>query len=227
MKGVSKSILKKNKISSNAVLIYLITLLIITFFNSFYKNDNINSLLTNGSYLLNIISSLYIIARVNRSKKTIYVGVVLIIFFVIDYFFFHQTFTFVSRVFFLIFSLIALFFSFKLSQTKMPQQILSKDILYSAIAGYLWIGIFGFIMLEKVYDIDSSSLISSSLLSLSDFDLKYYSFVTLTSLGYGDITPVSIQAKSISVFIALVGQLYLTIVMAIIVSDFISKKRTR
>ena len=42
----------------------------------------------------------------------------------------------------------------------------------------------------------------------------YYSFVTLTTLGYGDITPVTMLARTLSWLEALVGQLYLAIMVA-------------
>jgi hypothetical protein len=42
----------------------------------------------------------------------------------------------------------------------------------------------------------------------------YFSFVTLTTLGYGDIVPVSKAARSLVAVEALLGQLYLTILVA-------------
>ncbi len=44
--------------------------------------------------------------------------------------------------------------------------------------------------------------------------LLYYSFVTLTTLGYGDITPVSSAARSLTWLEALVGQLFLAVLIA-------------
>jgi voltage-gated potassium channel Kch len=41
-------------------------------------------------------------------------------------------------------------------------------------------------------------------------DLVYFSFATLTTLGYGDITPISKLARMIAVTEAMVGQIYLT-----------------
>ncbi|KDP86646.1 hypothetical protein CF70_006185 [Cupriavidus sp. SK-3] len=46
----------------------------------------------------------------------------------------------------------------------------------------------------------------------------YFSFVTLTTLGYGDITPVAHAAKSLAILEALIGQLYPAIVLARLVS---------
>lgn len=40
-------------------------------------------------------------------------------------------------------------------------------------------------------------------------ELTYFSFVTITTLGYGDITPASMSAKTLSYLEAVIGQLYL------------------
>jgi hypothetical protein len=47
----------------------------------------------------------------------------------------------------------------------------------------------------------------------------YFSFVTLATLGYGDITPVHPAARSLAVAEAITGQLYLTILIARLVSQ--------
>ncbi len=49
-------------------------------------------------------------------------------------------------------------------------------------------------------------------------DLVYFSFVTLTTLGYGDVTPRSSSARTLATLEALVGQLYLVILIARLVS---------
>lgn len=46
----------------------------------------------------------------------------------------------------------------------------------------------------------------------------YFSFVTLTTVGYGDITPVAHAARSLAILEALIGQLYPAIVLARLVS---------
>lgn len=53
---------------------------------------------------------------------------------------------------------------------------------------------------------------------------QYYSFVTITTLGYGDVTPVSDVAKALSVLEAVVGQLYLVVVIAWLVGMYVSAK---
>ncbi len=46
----------------------------------------------------------------------------------------------------------------------------------------------------------------------------YFSFVTLGTLGYGDITPVGGPARALAVSEAIVGQMYLVVVVARLVS---------
>lgn len=50
--------------------------------------------------------------------------------------------------------------------------------------------------------------------------LTYYSFVTLTSLGYGDISPLTPQGRSTTVFIVVAGQMYLAINIALLVGSY-------
>ena len=52
----------------------------------------------------------------------------------------------------------------------------------------------------------------------------YYSFVTLTTVGYGDITPVHPVARSLAIGEALTGQLYLAITLARLVSLHVSTR---
>jgi hypothetical protein len=55
----------------------------------------------------------------------------------------------------------------------------------------------------------------------------YYSFITLTTTGYGDITPVSTIARSITVIEALIGQLFPAILIARLVSAEIATRMYR
>ena len=51
-------------------------------------------------------------------------------------------------------------------------------------------------------------------------NLIYFSFVTLTTLGYGDIIPVSDIARSVSSMQAVLGQMYIATILARIVAMF-------
>ncbi|MGO9374166.1 MAG: potassium channel family protein [Syntrophobacteraceae bacterium] len=53
--------------------------------------------------------------------------------------------------------------------------------------------------------------------------LTYFSFVTLATLGYGDITPISLVARDLAVLEAVMGQLYLVILISWLVSHGVAK----
>lgn len=55
----------------------------------------------------------------------------------------------------------------------------------------------------------------------------YYSFSTLTTLGYGDLSPISLPARVLSCSEAIAGQLFLTIVIARLVGLHVMNASTR
>jgi hypothetical protein len=57
-------------------------------------------------------------------------------------------------------------------------------------------------------------------------ELLYYSYVTLSTLGYGDITPVTPIARTLAYLEALFGQFYIAILVASFVGMHLSTKRS-
>ena len=51
-------------------------------------------------------------------------------------------------------------------------------------------------------------------------DLLYFSVITMTTVGYGDLTPACLAARAVAVVEAITGQLYLVSVVAIVVAGW-------
>jgi hypothetical protein len=102
-----------------------------------------------------------------------------------------------------------------------------SSTLLCAINSYLLIGLTLSILflIMDLFIPGSFTKMDSSDAGLSAF--IYFGFVTLTTLGYGDITPVTPMARSLASFTALFGQLYLVIIMALIIGKFLSGKRQK
>lgn len=103
----------------------------------------------------------------------------------------------------------------------------SADAIYGAICGYLLVGLaFGhlYCLAESLNPGSFRGTEQfSTPLQVDDrhhFILSYFSFVTLTSVGYGDITPGSGTARSLAVFEAMVGQFYI----AVLIGELIGKR---
>lgn len=54
--------------------------------------------------------------------------------------------------------------------------------------------------------------------------LFYFSFVTLTTLGYGDVTPARPETMSLATLEAIVGQLYLVVLVAYLVARLVTTR---
>jgi uncharacterized membrane protein len=102
-------------------------------------------------------------------------------------------------------------------------------IILNAVNGYLIIGLLGSLLLAMAEIVELFLLgIETPLIHIAGasppqyHDYLYFSFVTVTTLGYGDITPANELAKSIVFLLAVSGQLYLTILVAMLVGKYLS-----
>lgn len=96
----------------------------------------------------------------------------------------------------------------------------SINILYGSIAGYLLMGLLGGFWCRLIEHLYPGSFLMPLNWNAQIDTLTYYSFVTMSSLGYGDIGPGTAQGRATSIFIAIAGQMYLTINIALLVGSY-------
>jgi voltage-gated potassium channel len=99
-----------------------------------------------------------------------------------------------------------------------------RSTILSAINSYLLIGLTGSLLLFTVDLILPESFLALEAGAGNLNDFIYFGIVTLTTLGYGDISPEGYLARAMATFIALAGQLYLVIIMALIIGKYLSSK---
>jgi hypothetical protein len=90
------------------------------------------------------------------------------------------------------------------------------DTLCGAIAVYLMIGLtwsLGYVLLEYLRP-GSYQLAAVAARQATGKDLLYFSYVTLATLGYGDVVPVTDGARSLAVLEGLCGTIYMAILVA-------------
>lgn len=98
------------------------------------------------------------------------------------------------------------------------------DFIFGAISGFVLIGLIGALLcfIVEFYYPHSFSFVEH----VTDFgDFLYFSFVTITTLGYGDMLPTSNQGEVVSMFMAITGQLYLTIIIALIIGRYLANSK--
>jgi hypothetical protein len=115
--------------------------------------------------------------------------------------------------------------------SSLKQVLIGPDVDLNRIAGavcvYILIGYSWsiFYLLVSLSASDAFTGISGSGLSEVFSQLTYFSFVTLTTLGYGDVSPLVPIAQSLAYLEAIVGQMYLTILVAGLVGAHLSANR--
>ncbi|MEM7102071.1 MAG: ion channel [Bacteroidota bacterium] len=114
-----------------------------------------------------------------------------------------------------------IYISFHLAKSIINSRNTTISTIYGAIAGFLLLGLISaqiFMMLELFIP---GSLVFNE--GKSAIDYIYFSYVILTGIGFGDIVPVEAVAKSFSVLIGISGQIYLTVLIAILIGKFLSE----
>jgi hypothetical protein len=104
------------------------------------------------------------------------------------------------------------------------------DTIAGAICVFLLIGITWMVAYQGIHFFDPGAFRNISSRSISPaatIDLVYYSFATLTTLGYGDITPIAKPARMLAVTEAILGQIYLTVLVARLVGLYASVRASR
>jgi hypothetical protein len=101
----------------------------------------------------------------------------------------------------------------------------SADVIAGAIVAYLLMAV----MWAQVYFVLETLRPGSFLLAheagpATQALLRYFSIVTITTVGYGDITPASAAARAFANLEAIVGQLYLVIQVAWLVGMHVSMR---
>jgi hypothetical protein len=111
------------------------------------------------------------------------------------------------------------------------QHQITADSIFGAICGYLLLGVAWGVLYATVEFLSPGSFnIGDQLLQVIHTGrdrtnvLIYYSFVTLTTVGYGDVTPVTLPARTCAWAEAMTGQFYLAVVVAGLVSVLVTKR---
>lgn len=104
-------------------------------------------------------------------------------------------------------------------------RVVDRECLYAGLSAYLLAGVFFGVFywaLERTWSGSFAVLGEGSQSHFSLVAAIYYSFVTLTTLGYGDIVPRSEAARGLAIMEAVAGQLYLAVMIARLVSLYAS-----
>jgi hypothetical protein len=212
-------------------LFLLISLLFLCFFFPFIPRNISRYLTVDITFIFILLSGIYAISE----KKVVFIISLVLALTgfgsrILNYLFLSPSLqlvgTFIYLIFFILMAVVILTHIGKSKKV-------SADTIYGAVCVYLLLGIIWADLFSVVEMIEPGSFLSAGepvIKTAGEYrsrpgfeNLVYYSFVTLTTLGYGDITPVSNSARSLSSFEAVVGQLYVAVMIARLVGLHIAQ----
>jgi voltage-gated potassium channel len=102
---------------------------------------------------------------------------------------------------------------------------ITRETIYAAIVAYLLLAL----MWAFIYAILETAIPGSFDLPEQGFrgeyiQFEYFSFITITTLGYGDIIPLTDKASALAICEAVIGQIYLVVLVAWLVGMHVSRR---
>ena len=103
--------------------------------------------------------------------------------------------------------------------------IINKNVILGLISGYISLGLIGFFVCFSIEIAapNSFQIVPTSFSETLTESLMYFSYITLLTIGYGDILPVAPLAHKAAILIGLMGQFYLVIITAIVVGKYLNQ----
>lgn len=103
---------------------------------------------------------------------------------------------------------------------------IDAEHIYAALSAYLLAGVFFGVLYHGVEQVWPGSFnVAGAKGEFPLFDAIYFSFVTLATLGYGDLLPVSEVARGLAIVEAVSGQLFLAVMIARLVGSYAQMPR--
>ncbi|MEM7382120.1 MAG: ion channel [Bacteroidota bacterium] len=104
-------------------------------------------------------------------------------------------------------------------------RLVNKTVIIGLMSGYISLGFLAFFLFLSIELWEPNSF-RGILMDNATFDtradnLMYYAYITLLTIGYGEIVPVTQVAQKAAILVGLTGQFYLVIITAVVVEKYI------
>ncbi len=121
--------------------------------------------------------------------------------------------------------------TFEILQQIWQTQVVNKNVIFGLISGYISLGLVSFFIclsIEMAFPGSFQGLGATiETPKLFTERLMYYSYITLMTIGYGEIVPITSLSQKAAILIGLIGQFYLVILTAIIVGKYLNSAKEK
>ena len=210
--------------------IFLTTQLAVLFGSLFFPADFFEFSMLPIIYLISIISGILIISK---KKKILWICIIL---FSISAFIFGSDMIYGTRssenilIRFSVYFLFYVIVTWNIIHQVWKSKQVSKNVMIGLMSGYISLGFIAFFLFMSIELISPGAFSGTGIMDSANFrthsdSLLYYAFITLLTIGYGDINPVLPVAQKAAVLVGLIGQFYLVIITAVIVEKYIMQNK--
>lgn len=216
-----------NKLYPYRFELFFFSLTTILFGAIFFPNQWFDDILSPILFIINFLSGILMISKTKKIKRFFWflLAIIIIVF--------YRSQVLKDQTNSNEFVRLAAYFMFYVMVTSehikqvWKSKIITKNIIIGLMSGYICIGLIGFFIFLtiEIYSPGSFNGINLNLHeSTSQVDsFLYFSYITLLTIGYGEITPVTLIAQKATIITGLAGQFYMVILTAIIVGKYISQ----
>ncbi len=204
---------------------FLITQLSILFGSLFFPKNFYDHTLLPILYLVSILSGILVISK---TKKLMWIVVVL---FSVAVFLFGANMvsrsentenTLIRLSIYFIFYIVV---TWHIIQQVWKTKRVTKNVIIGLMSGYISLGFLGFFLFMSIEIIHPGAftglLLESTNFRVHSDSILYYAYITLLTIGYGEIVPTIPIAQKATIFVGLIGQFYLVIITAVVVGKYI------
>lgn len=174
-------------------------------------------------FILNILTGMVLLSKKEKVKWIVFVIMLIVLAcYFLEYFRDEASFALdlIKMISFFVFYVIV---TMELIWQILKSKKIGINEIYGLISGYICLGLIGIFICLTIESWHPNSFSGMDPnMSLSE-NFMYFSYITLITIGYGDMAPITTLAKKASVLIALVGQIYLVVITAMIVGKYVNQ----
>jgi voltage-gated potassium channel len=209
-------------LKNNRFLIFLVLLTSLFTITSFIGNEHAEDLYSRINYTLLLISGLYAFSKVRNFLR--FTTVFFMFAILIDWirFFSYET-QLLDTLRPLITALVLALLLIMTLRSILLSASITKNVIFASLCGYILIGYFGAFMTMAISVLYPGSYNLQG--EIQTANALYYSFVTMTTLGYGDLLPLTEPSKSLAILLSILGPMYVAVLIAMLVGKYSSQDK--
>jgi len=207
--------------------LFLITIFFNLFGGIIFNNEFFLNYVSQIGWLLNVLAGINLIEK--RKIRLLLSTLFLVTGFLLGFSVFSTDNLIFTQLSFCFYFLLYVIISYEIIKQIWRIKEVAKDLIYGVMSGYISIGLVGYFIftaVEIAFPGSFSSSLFTETMSIGEKSdsLLYYSFITLMTIGYGEILPITATAQKAAILLGLMGQFYSVIITAVVVGKYMKYK---